>query len=64
MSNRKDIKISEDTRDKLKILCTIEGFGSYDELINEMIKVYCDKMDINITITKGKGNKYKAKRTT
>ena len=49
----KDIKIKQNTRDKLKILCTTKGHRSYDELINEMLKFYCEKKNINISITIG-----------
>jgi hypothetical protein len=46
----KDMKISEDLRQKLKILCTVMGFKSYDELINDMLNFYCDKKGIDIFV--------------
>ncbi|ABR56822.1 hypothetical protein Maeo_1246 [Methanococcus aeolicus Nankai-3] len=49
----KDIKIKQNTRDKLKILCTTKGYRSYDELISEMLKFYCEKKNIKISITIG-----------
>ncbi|MDK2978633.1 MAG: hypothetical protein PWP52_1347 [Bacteroidales bacterium] len=49
----KDIKIKQNTRDKLKILCTTKGYRSYDELINEMLSFYCEKKNIKISITIG-----------
>ncbi|CAB3288233.1 conserved protein of unknown function [Methanocaldococcus lauensis] len=50
----KDIKINKKTRDMLKILCTTKGYSSYDELINDMLKVYCKVKNIKISIMVGK----------
>ena len=44
------MKISEDLRQKLKIICTVKGFRSYDDLINDMLKFYCEKKGIDIII--------------
>ena len=46
----KDIKISESLRLKLKILCTIKGYSSYDSLIDGMLHFYCEKKGIDISI--------------
>lgn len=51
MAKNKDMKISEDLRQKLKIICTVKGFRSYDDLINDMLKFYCEKKGIDIKIT-------------
>jgi hypothetical protein len=50
MAKDKDMKVSEELRQKLKILCTVKGFRSYDELINDMLKFYCEKKGIDIKI--------------
>ena len=43
MAKDKNIKVSEELRQKLKILGSMLGYRSYDELINDMLKFYCEK---------------------
>ena len=50
MKSRVDIKIKKEIRQKLKILCTVKGYSSYDELIEDMLKTYCEKEGIEISI--------------